>query len=213
VTAVEAPGTIAAAGRPRLSPRELVRRLGETFPPTEEQERAITAPLGPCVVVAGAGSGKTQTMGLRVVWLVANGLVQPHRVLGLTFTRKAAAELSDRVRRMLRTLLYAHDRMEFLDADVAAALRAGEPTVTTYNSYAAGLVGEHALRIGREPETRLVGEAQSWQLAASVVDSYDGPMDAVDRVPPRGYGSRFRVIQTAAISPRGRSTPLTTALS
>ena len=158
MTALAAPGPVTGGGDSQFPPRQLARRLGESFPPTDEQERAITAPLGPCVLVAGAGSGKTQTMGLRVVWLVANGLVQPHRVLGLTFTRKAAAELGDRVRRMLRTLLYAHDRMEFLDADVAAALRAGEPTVTTYNSYAAGLVGEHALRVEafvmRRPDER-----------------------------------------------------------
>lgn len=166
-----------------LTPAVLARHLGEQFPPTPEQEAAITAPTAPCVVVAGAGSGKTQTMGLRVVWLVANGLVEPHRVLGLTFTRKAAAELAERVRRMLRSLLAAHDRLPFLDEAVALALRSGEPTVTTYHSYAAALVGENALRVGREPETRLVGEAQSWQLAARVVDSYDGPMEAIDRMP------------------------------
>ncbi len=173
------------AGADRAStattPKELAHRLRESFPPTDEQVSAITAPLGPRVVVAGAGSGKTQTMGLRVVWLVANGLVEPHRVLGLTFTRKAAAELGERVRRMLRRLLMAHDRAPFLTDEVAAALRSGEPTVTTYHSYAAGLVGEHALRIGREPDTRLIGEAMSWQLAAQVVESYDGPMDSVDR--------------------------------
>ena len=78
-------------------------------------------------MVAGAGSGKTQTMGLRVVWLVANGLVEPHRVLGLTFTRKAAAELGERVRRMLRRLASAHDESPFLTDAVAAALRTGEP--------------------------------------------------------------------------------------
>ena len=50
------------------------------------------------VVVAGAGSGKSETMAARVVWLVANGLVRPEQVLGLTFTRKAAAELAIRVR-------------------------------------------------------------------------------------------------------------------
>ena len=120
-------------------------------------------------------------MGLRVVWLVANGLVEPHRVLGLTFTRKAAAELGERVRRMLSRLRHAHDTSPFLADDVAAALRTGEPTVTTYHSYAAALVGEHALRIGLEPSTRLVGEAVSWQYAAQVVESYDGAMDAVDR--------------------------------
>ena len=42
-------------------------------------------------VIAGAGSGKSETMAARLVWLVANGLVRPDRVLGLTFTRKAAA--------------------------------------------------------------------------------------------------------------------------
>ena len=165
----------------RLAPAHLSRRLRERFPPTEEQESAITAPLVPTVVVAGAGSGKTQTMGLRVVWLVANGLVEPHRVLGLTFTRKAAAELGERVRHMLRLLLVAHERDPFLTEAVVAGLRTGEPTVTTYHSYAAGLVGEHALRVGMEPDTRLVGEAMSWQLAAQVVESYDGPMDAVER--------------------------------
>jgi DNA helicase-2/ATP-dependent DNA helicase PcrA len=164
-----------------LTPDELARRIGETHPPTPEQAGAVTAPQRPHVVVAGAGSGKTQTMGLRVVWLVANGLVEPHRVLGLTFTRKAAAELGERVRRMLSRLRHAHDTAPFLTDDVAAALRTGEPTVTTYHSYAAALVGEHALRIGLEPSTRLVGEAVSWQYAAQVVESYDGAMDAVDR--------------------------------
>jgi DNA helicase-2/ATP-dependent DNA helicase PcrA len=164
-----------------LTPADLAHRLGESYPPTPEQAAAITAPLRPHVVVAGAGSGKTQTMGLRVVWLVANGLVEPHRVLGLTFTRKAATELGERVRRMLSRLRHAHDTAPFLTDEVAAALRTGEPTVTTYHSYASALVGEHALRIGLEPSTRLVGEAVSWQYAAQVVESYDGAMDAVDR--------------------------------
>ncbi|MCY7373323.1 MAG: ATP-dependent helicase [Spirochaetaceae bacterium] len=162
-----------------MSPAELSRRIGLDFPPTPEQFDAIQAPLRPHLVVAGAGSGKTQTMGLRVVWLVANGLVEPHRVLGLTFTRKAAAELGERVRRMLKRLQQAHEHDPFLTEDVAASLRTGEPVVTTYHSYAAGLVGEHALRIGLEPDTRLVGEAVSWQYAAQVVESYDGAMDSV----------------------------------
>ncbi len=178
----------ARRGADLLSPTELSRRLGEAFPPTTEQAGAITAPLQPHVVVAGAGSGKTQTMGLRVVWLVANGLVEPHRLLGLTFTRKAASELGERVRRMLARLRHAHDTDPFLSDQVAAALRTGEPTVTTYHSYAAALVGEHALRIGLEPSTRLVGEAVSWQYAAQVVESYDGAMDDVERAPTTVVG-------------------------
>ena len=172
-----------APGR-ELSPVELAGRLGLDSMPTPEQAEAVSAPMRPHVVVAGAGSGKTQTMGLRVVWLVANGRVEPHRVLGLTFTRKAAAELGERVRRMLHRLQHAHEQAPFLADDVAAALATGEPTVTTYHSYAAALVGEHALRIGLEPDTRLVGEAMGWQYAARVVESYEdeaGDLVAVAR--------------------------------
>ena len=64
----------------------------------------ISAPLGPLAVIAGAGSGKSETMAARLVWLVANGMVRPDRVLGLTFTRKAAAEFADRVRSRLERL-------------------------------------------------------------------------------------------------------------
>ena len=79
-------------------------------PPTAEQVAVIEAPLHPSLVVAGAGSGKTETMAARVVWLIANGRVAPEQVLGLTFTRKAAGELGDRVRHRLRHLARAAAR-------------------------------------------------------------------------------------------------------
>nr|WP_314845372.1 ATP-dependent DNA helicase [uncultured Microbacterium sp.] len=66
-------------------------------PPTEAQQRVIEAPPTPALVVAGAGSGKTETMAGRVVWLVANGHVRRDEILGLTFTRKAAGELAERI--------------------------------------------------------------------------------------------------------------------
>ena len=160
----------------------MAARIHEDFGPTPEQATAIAAPLRPRVVVAGAGSGKTQTMGLRVVWLVANGLIEPHRILGLTFTRKAAAELGERIRRMLRALRSEHERSPFLTDEVALALQSGEPTVSTYHSYASALVGEHALRIGLEPSVRLISEALAWQYSAQVVETYAGSMDAVERV-------------------------------
>ncbi|MGN8024842.1 UvrD-helicase domain-containing protein [Microbacterium sp. 22242] len=65
--------------------------------PTPAQQRVIEAPPTPALVVAGAGSGKTETMAGRVVWLVANGLVARDEILGLTFTRKAAGELAERI--------------------------------------------------------------------------------------------------------------------
>ncbi|MFC7790020.1 ATP-dependent helicase [Microbacterium sp. MAHUQ-60] len=72
--------------------------------PTGAQQDVIQAPPEPALVVAGAGSGKTETMAGRVVWLVANGHVRPDEVLGLTFTRKAAGELAERIGTRLETI-------------------------------------------------------------------------------------------------------------
>ena len=78
--------------RTRLdSAADLIDALGISF--SDQQLEAITAPLEPGVIIAGAGSGKTTVMAARVVWLVGTGAVRPEEVLGLTFTRKAAAEL------------------------------------------------------------------------------------------------------------------------
>lgn len=86
-----------------ISPEAIAAALGQ-FPPTAEQSAVISAPLEPALVVAGAGSGKTETMSGRVVWLVANGLVRRDEVLGLTFTRKAAGELAERIQHRLARL-------------------------------------------------------------------------------------------------------------
>ncbi|MEU6039388.1 ATP-dependent DNA helicase [Actinomadura sp. NPDC047616] len=164
-----------------ITPGELARLLGIPEP-TDEQARVIEAPLAPMAVIAGAGSGKSETMAARVVWLVANGFVRPERVLGLTFTRKAAAELGARVRKRL-------DRLrEALPADELARLGGesvfdGEPMVSTYHSYAARLFGDHALREALEPTMRLISPAVAWQICSRVVDAYDGPMDKIEWSP------------------------------
>src|ERR1700692_4898800 len=90
-------------GVDKYTPGQLARLL-KLPEPTAEQAAVIAAPLGPLAVIAGAGSGKSETMAARLVWLVANGMVRPDRVLGLTFTRKAAAELAERVRLRLDAL-------------------------------------------------------------------------------------------------------------
>ena len=165
----------------RYSPAQLARMLG-IAEPTAEQAVVISAPLAPMAVIAGAGSGKSETMAARLVWLVANQLVRPERVLGLTFTRKAAAELAERVRVRLDGL-----RRAGLPAGTAGTAGTdeppGDPVIATYHSYAGRLVGDHALREGLEPSLRLITPAVSWQLAARVVAAYDGPMDAVTWTP------------------------------
>ncbi len=63
---------------PRFTPYELAKLL-RLHPPTPEQAAVVAAPPAPLLVVAGAGAGKTETMAARVVWLVANGYVNPSR--------------------------------------------------------------------------------------------------------------------------------------
>ena len=166
-----------AEHRPRFSPDELARLLGLPEP-TPEQVAVIEAPLSPAVVIAGAGSGKTETMAARVVWLVANGLVAPERVLGLTFTRKAAGELQQRIRRRLRALQTVLER----DRNGLPADAAGEPTVLTYAAYAGRLVDEHGIVLGREPGDRLLTEAARWQLADAAVRNYTGTFELLPGV-------------------------------
>ncbi len=152
----------------------LARALNQP-PPTTEQRAVIEAPLTPGLVLAGAGSGKTETMAGRVVFLIANGLVAPDDVLGLTFTRKAAGELAERIRHRLARLAGVGG----LSSDLVAALEIGQPRVATYNSYAAGIVVEHGPRIGAEPSAEVIGQAMSWGHAASLVDDYTGDMTDV----------------------------------
>ncbi|HWB59124.1 MAG TPA: ATP-dependent helicase, partial [Chthoniobacteraceae bacterium] len=66
----------------------------------EQQCAAVTAPPGPALVIAGAGSGKTRTLTYRVAYLIENG-VEPRNILLLTFTNKAAREMLDRVTNLL----------------------------------------------------------------------------------------------------------------
>src|SRR4029453_14425890 len=111
--------------------------------PTKQQTEVIAAPVAPLLVVAGAGSGKTETMAARVVWLVANSHVRPEQGLGLTFTRKAGGGRAHRIRQGLAALVPRVGHLsgpprEARGADLSRGdLLAGEPTVATYHSYAA----------------------------------------------------------------------------
>ena len=141
----------------RHTPAELAVALGLPEP-TDEQAAVIAAPPGPLVVVAGAGAGKTETMAARVVWLVANGFADPAEVLGLTFTRKAAGQLLRRVRSRLARLAAV--------TDVASG---GAAVVSTYHAFAGQLLREFGLLLLVEPDARLLGDTEMWQLAYDVV--------------------------------------------
>ncbi|WP_280247088.1 ATP-dependent helicase [Nocardia abscessus] len=166
----------------RVTPHQLAQALGLP-PPTDEQAAVIAAPPGPTLVVAGAGAGKTETMAARVVWMVANGLVLPDEVLGLTFTRKAAQQLTARIRTRLARLAGAPLLRE-LDPSgrLRAQLTGAEPEISTYHSYAGRLLTEHGLLLPVEPSATLLTQTQLWQLAHQVVRTWDGDLET-ERTP------------------------------
>jgi DNA helicase-2/ATP-dependent DNA helicase PcrA len=140
------------------------------FNVSAEQWEVISAPLGPAVVVAGAGSGKTTAMAARVAWLVASEFAEPGAVLGLTFTNKAAASLLRGIRSSLRALGCA-----FPDG--------AEPVVQTYNGFAARILREHGVRLGREPGSTILVDGARQQLAYRVVCRTDLPLDRFGKSP------------------------------
>jgi len=73
----------------------------KAFTPDDRQREAIEHVNGPMVVIAGAGTGKTSVLTHRIERLVRDGHAYPHEILALTYTRNAANEMRERVRKLL----------------------------------------------------------------------------------------------------------------
>jgi hypothetical protein len=158
-------------------PKDLARAMKLDYVHSDEQWAAISAPLEPAVVIAGAGSGKTTVMAARVVYLVLTGQVRPEQVLGLTFTTKAASELRHKIIDALTTAGALDLLGPASDPPTEAAEDVLEPTVATYNAYAANLLTDHGLRIGHEPDTRVITDAVRYQLGARAITRYTAPIE------------------------------------
>ena len=152
------------------------------FSLTEWQVAAIESdPSVAALIIAGAGSGKTELMAVRVLWLVANGHCLPSEILGLTFTRKAAASLVKRIGNSIAKLR----KTEIWPKELRES--SNPPVISTYNSYANSLFRDSALALGYEPESLLLSEAQRYQLARQIVLKHAGDVipniDELDKKP------------------------------
>jgi DNA helicase-2/ATP-dependent DNA helicase PcrA len=123
----------------------------------KEQRRAVkhgvkdgsAVDAGPLLVIAGAGSGKTKTLAHRVAHLVVNG-IDPHRILLLTFTRRAALDMTGRVKRI-----------------TSAAMGIGNielPWAGTFHAVGARVLREYANRIGLNPSFTILDRSDAADL-------------------------------------------------
>jgi DNA helicase II / ATP-dependent DNA helicase PcrA len=104
-----------------------------TFDPTRQQRKAIEAPLGPLLVIAGPGAGKTYCLIYRIQHLIQKLGIEPRRILAVTFTNKAAEEIATRLHEtrgmtaadVTRGTLHATCLMILRDFAERCGLRAG----------------------------------------------------------------------------------------
>lgn len=153
-----------------------------------EQAAVINAAKNDDVlVVAGAGSGKTYTMTRRIINLIKVG-VPPEKILGLTFTRKAASELLGRV----SSAVAENARMTEAEASISGGNVASnprranvflKPQVSTYDAFFQSIVRQYGLLVGFDQNTQPLSEAGAHQLAVTVID------ENMDILRGQGFGS------------------------
>jgi DNA helicase-2/ATP-dependent DNA helicase PcrA len=107
-----------------------------------DQRRAVTFGAGPLLVVAGAGTGKTQVVTRRIAWLIATKRARPSEILGLTFTDKAAEEMQVRVDQLVP---YGYN----------------DAVVATFHAFGDRLVREYALELGLPTDPRVLSRPES----------------------------------------------------
>jgi len=106
-----------------------------------DQLRAVTHGDGPLLVVAGAGTGKTQVITRRIAWLIASHRAKPSEILALTFTDKAADEMATRVDQLVP---YGYT----------------DTAISTFHAFGDRLIREYALELGLPPDLRVLSRAE-----------------------------------------------------
>src|SRR5215472_2440952 len=134
--------------RMRASVRRMVTPIESTAPEVlglgrlhPEQRDAVTHGDGPLLIVAGAGTGKTQVVTHRIAWLISEKKARPEQIVALTFTDKAAAEMESRVDQLVPYGLVG-------------------ATIATFNAFCDRLVREHAVELGITSRLRVESQAE-----------------------------------------------------
>ncbi len=119
----------------------------------EKQRQAVTAPLGPILVLAGAGSGKTRVLTYRIAYLIEEGLIKPENILAVTFTNKAAKEMQTRIGKLVD----------------------GHPTLGTFHSIGARLLRQQISRLGYSPNFTILDSDDQLKVIRDICKDLDVP--------------------------------------
>jgi DNA helicase-2/ATP-dependent DNA helicase PcrA len=148
-----------------------------------DQRVAAAHPGGPLLIIAGPGTGKTRTLTHRVAHLVAERGVAPERCLAITFTRRAADEMRERL-------------------EVLLPGQAGRLTVATFHSLGALILREQHERAGLPADFRIADEAERLEIAREIAGSdkearkllagFDRPEGDDDREARGSFEKRLR---------------------
>src|SRR3989344_542807 len=130
------------------------------------QEKAVTFNEGPLMIVAGAGTGKTTVITRRIAYLIDKGL-RPDNLLALTFTEKAAAEMEERVDRLLPYGYY-------------------DLWISTFHSFCERILKQHALDIGVSNDFKILDNIQQWLLVRQNLHLFE-----LDYYKPIGNPTKF----------------------
>jgi DNA helicase-2/ATP-dependent DNA helicase PcrA len=132
-----------------------------------DQLRAVTHGAGPLLVVAGAGTGKTQVITRRIAWLIATRRAKPSEILGLTFTDKAAEEMAVRVDQLVP---YGYT----------------DTAIATFHAFGDSLIREYALELGLPTDVRVLTRAEVVIFLREHLFEFD-----LDAYRPLGDPTRF----------------------
>jgi DNA helicase-2/ATP-dependent DNA helicase PcrA len=141
-----------------------------------EQRRAVTHGTGPLLVVAGAGTGKTQVITRRIAWLIATRRARPSEILALTFTDKAADEMTLRVDQLV-PYGYADTR------------------IATFHAFGDQIVREFALELGLPTDMRVLSRPEAVIFLRENLFRFE-----LDRYRPLGDPTRFLSAMAALFS-------------
>lgn len=131
------------------------------------QRRAVTHGDGPLLIVAGAGTGKTTVITRRIAWLIAEKRAKPSEILALTFTDRAAFEMTDRVDRLVP---YGHN----------------DAQISTFHAFGDRLLRDHAFEAGLSDQSTVLSRAE--QIIFLREHLFELPLD---RYRPLGDPTRF----------------------